>query len=108
MQVFEHLIFVKFALYSDIKNTIVLKMHSYFIWNLYSNKSITCKNTGLIYLAECFYVEYSIGRFSYHKSYIKLNFNHCRLTNHFLDKAHDLVRDKNQKKMIILLLNIIC
>ena len=83
MQVFEHLIFVKFALYSDIKNTIVLKMHSYFIWNLYSNKSITCKNTGLIYLAECttcesFYVEYSIGnlpkRFSDHKSYIKLNF----------------------------------
>ena len=107
MQVFEHLIFVEFALYLDIKNKIVLKMHSYFIWNLYSNKSITCKNTGLIYLAECFYVEYSIGnlpkRFSYHKSYIKLNFKYCRLTNHFLDKAHDLVRDKNQKKIIFLL-----
>ena len=71
------------------------------------SKKITCQNTGLIYLAECTtcessYVGYSIGnlpkRFSNHKSHIKRNVKSCRLTNHFLDKDHDLVRDKNQKE----------
>ena len=71
------------------------------------SKRITCQNTGLIYLVECItcessYVGYSIGnlpkRFSNHKSHIKRNVKSCRLTNHFLDKDHDLVRDKNQKE----------
>ena len=62
---------------------------------------------GLIYLAECITcksscVGYSISnlpkRFSNHKSHIKRNVKSCRLANHFLEKDHDLVRDKNQKE----------
>ena len=58
--------------------------------------------TGLIYLVECTTCESSYGnlpkRFSNHKSHIKRNVKSCRLTNHFLDKEHDLVRDKTQKE----------
>ena len=47
-------------------------------------------------------VGYSISnlpkRFSNHKSHIKRNVKSCRLANHFLEKDHDLVRDKNQKE----------
>ena len=66
-------------------------------------KRITCQSTGLIYLAECITcvsscVGYSISnlpkRFSNHKSHIKRNVKSCRLAKHFLEKDHDLVRDK--------------
>ena len=70
-------------------------------------KRITCQPTGLIYLAECIICEsscvgYSISnlpkRFSNHKSHIKRNVKSCRHANHFLEKDHHLVRDKNQKE----------
>ena len=70
-------------------------------------KRITCQSTGLIYLAECITCKSScegysksnlLKRFSNHKSHIKRNVKSCRLANHFLEKYHDLVRDKNQKE----------
>ena len=70
-------------------------------------KRITCQSTGLIYLAECITCEsscvgFSISnlskRFSNHKSHIKRNDKSCRLAIHFLEKDHDLVRDKSQKE----------
>ena len=62
------------------------------------------------YLAECITREsscvgYSISylpkRFSNHKSHIKRNVKLCRLANNFLEKDHDLVRDKNQKEFYL-------
>ena len=70
-------------------------------------KRITYQSTGLIYLAECITCEsscvsYSISnlpkRFSNRTSHSKRNVKSCRIANHFLEKDHDLVRDKNQKE----------
>ena len=82
-------------------------MYVYNVYIYYKYKRITCQSTGLIYLAECITCEnscvgYSISnlpkRFSNHKSHIKRNVKSCRLANYFLEKDHDLVRDKNQKE----------
>ena len=71
------------------------------------SKQLSCQSIGLIYLAECITCEsscvgYSIGnlpkRFSNHKSHMKRGVKSCRLTNHFLEKDHELVRDKSQKE----------
>ena len=71
------------------------------------SKHITCQDKGIIYLADCITCEsntvgYSIynlpNRFSNHKSHIKHCVKSCRLTKHFIEKNHDLVRDKNQKE----------
>ena len=71
------------------------------------SKRISCQNVGIIYLAECItressFIGYSITnlpkRFSNHKSHIKRYVKTCRLTSHFLEKDHGLVRDKGQKE----------
>ena len=68
-------------------------------------KAITCQSMGLIYLAECVTCEtscvgYSVGnlpkRLSNHRSHIKKNIKTCRLTTHFIERDHNLVRDKTQ------------
>ena len=70
------------------------------------SKQLSCQSIGLIYLAECITCEsscvgYSIGnlpkRFSNHQSHIKRGVKSCRLTNNFLEKDHELVREKSQK-----------
>ena len=40
-------------------------------------------------------------RFSNHKSHIKRNVKSCRLANNFLEKDHDMVRDKNKKEFYL-------
>ena len=71
------------------------------------NKRITCQDVGLIYLADCITCEsscvgYSIlnipKRFSNHRSHIRCNRKTCRLTCHFIEKDHNLVRDQTQKE----------
>ena len=67
----------------------------------------TCQSVGLIYLAECITCEtscvgYSVGnlpkRLSNHRSHIKKCIKSCRLTSHFIEKDHQLIRDKTQKE----------
>ena len=52
-------------------------------------------------------VGYFIGklpkRFSNHKSHIKWGVKSCRLTNHFLEKDHKIVREKSQNEFDALL-----
>ena len=79
------------------------------------NKSITCQSVGVIYLAECITCEtscvgYSVGnlpkRLSNHRSHIKKNIKTCRLTSHFIEKDHSIIRDQTQNSLMILLSNI--
>ena len=79
--------------------------HTTQVFNI--NKSITCQSVGVIYLAECITCEtscvgYSVGnlpkRLSNHRSHIKKNIKTCRLTSHFIEKDHSIIRDQTQKE----------
>ena len=79
--------------------------HTTQVFNI--NKIITCQSVGVIYLAECITCEtscvgYSVGnlpkRLSNHRSHIKKNIKTCRLTSHFIEKDHSIIRDQTQKE----------